>query len=104
MHPAWLNAILVGHAQVAAGLTIDAPVLTLLSARSALLPRWTPEMMASDIVLVVDDIAQRSVKLAPTVTLSRIDGALHDIFLSKQPVREEAYARMTQWLGGYLRP
>lgn len=103
VHSAWLNAVLAGHAQVAAGLAIDVPVLTLLSARSALLPRWTPEMMASDIVLVVDDIARRAVKLSPTVTLSRIDGALHDIFLSKEPVRKEAYARMTQWLGGYLR-
>lgn len=102
VHPAWLNAVLAGHAQVAGGLTIQAPVLTMVSARSTMLPYWTPDMLSSDIVLVVDDIAQRSIKLAPTVTVARIDGALHDIFLSKAPVREDAYARVTQWLRGYL--
>jgi len=103
VHPGWLNAVLAGHAQVAAGLAIDAPVLTLLSARSTLLPRWVPEMASSDIVLVVDDIAQRAIKLAPTVTIARIDGALHDIFLSRKPVRDDAYAQMARWVRGYLR-
>jgi alpha-beta hydrolase superfamily lysophospholipase len=103
MHPAWLNAVLAGHAQVAAGLAIDAPVLTMLSARSIMLPRWTPEMMSSDIVLVVDNIAQRAIRLAATVTITRLDGAIHDIFLSKEPVRQEAYKRMAQWLRAYLK-
>ncbi|WP_431279328.1 alpha/beta hydrolase [Leifsonia poae] len=103
LHPGWLNAVLAGHAQVAAGLAIDAPVLTMLSARSTLSPRWTPEMMSSDIVLVVDDIAQRAIRLAPTVTVTRLDGALHDIFLSRAPVRQEAEKRMARWLRAYLR-
>lgn len=98
----WLTAVLAGHATVAAGLRIDAPVLTMVSARSTILPRWTPEMMSSDIVLVVDEIAQRALKLAPTVTVSRIDGALHDIFLSRRPVRQAAYAELRRWLRGYL--
>ncbi|PJJ65006.1 alpha/beta hydrolase [Compostimonas suwonensis] len=101
-HPAWLSAILAGHARVADGLGIDAPVLTMLSARSVLLPRWTPAMMSADIVLNVDDIAERTVRLGPTVSVVRLDGALHDIMLSIEPVREEAYAQMTRWLRGYL--
>ncbi|MFF1635594.1 alpha/beta hydrolase [Leifsonia sp. NPDC058248] len=102
VHTAWLNAVLAGHAQVAAGLAIPAPVLTLVSARSTILPRWTPEMKISDVVLVVDDIARRAITLAPTVTVGRIDGALHDIFLSSKPVREDAFARVAQWLRAYL--
>jgi alpha-beta hydrolase superfamily lysophospholipase len=103
VHPGWLNAVLAGHAQVAAGLAIDAPVFTLLSARSTILPRWVPEMLSSDIVLVVEDIAQRAIRLAPTVTIAHIDGALHDIFLSKKPVREAAYGQLARWLRAYLR-
>ncbi|GAB3585967.1 alpha/beta hydrolase [Leifsonia lichenia] len=103
VRPVWLAAVMAGHARVASGLSIDAPVLTMVSARSTILPRWTPEMMSSDIVLVVDEIAQRALKLAPTVTVSRIDGALHDIFLSRQPVRQHAYAELRRWLRGYLR-
>ncbi|WP_349864842.1 alpha/beta hydrolase [Leifsonia sp. WHRI 6310E] len=102
VHPAWLTAILAGHARVAAGLSLDVPVLTLLSARSALLPYWTPEMMSSDIVLVVQDIAKRALGLAATVTVSRIDGALHDVFLSREQPRGVAYAEMERWIRGYV--
>jgi alpha-beta hydrolase superfamily lysophospholipase len=100
-HPAWLTAILAGHATVAAGIDVGAPVLTLLSARSTLQPQWTEAMLSSDIVLVVDEIAERAVRLGPTVTVTRIDGALHDVFLSREPARAAAYGSITQWLRGY---
>ncbi|WP_434056663.1 alpha/beta hydrolase [Leifsonia sp. McL0608] len=102
VHPRWLNAVLAGHARVAAGLSIDAPALTLLSARSTILPRWTPDMMRSDIVLVVEDIAVRAVRLGSTVTVARIDGALHDVILSAPDARADAYVQITRWLRGYL--
>ena len=102
VRPGWLAAVLAGHARVAAGLAIEAPVLTMLSARSTILPYWKPEMMQSDIVLKVDDIARAALKLGPTVTVSRIDGALHDVMLSAPDVRAEAYTQLTRWLRGYL--
>ncbi|RDV45274.1 alpha/beta hydrolase [Leifsonia sp. ku-ls] len=102
VHTAWLTAVLAGHARVAAGLSIEAPVLTLLSARSTLLPYWTPEMLRSDVVLVVQDIAQRALGLGPTVTVSRVQDALHDVFLSRSPVRQAAYAAVERWMRGYL--
>ncbi|MET0932929.1 MAG: alpha/beta hydrolase [Mycetocola sp.] len=101
-HPAWLAAVLAGHARVDAGLSISAPVLTLLSSRSTLSATWSPEMLSSDIVLVVGDIAEQSLKLAPTVTVARIDGALHDVLLSPAPVRAAAYAEMARWASAYL--
>jgi len=102
VHPAWLTAVLAGHARVAAGLHIDAPVLTLLSARSTLLPYWTPDMMRSDVVLVVRDIAERALGLGPTVTVSWLEDALHDVFLSRPPVRQAAYTAVERWMRGYL--
>jgi alpha-beta hydrolase superfamily lysophospholipase len=101
IHPAWLTAILAGHATVAKGIDVGAPVLSLLSARSTMLPRWDAAMLTSDIVLVVDDIAARSLRLAPEVAVARIDGALHDVFLSREPARAAAYAAITHWLEGY---
>jgi len=100
-HPAWLHAVLVGHAAVAAGIDVGAPVLTLLSARSTLQTQWTEEMRSSDVVLVVDEIAERALKLGPDVTVARIDGAIHDVMLSRAPVRAAAYAAITRWLRGY---
>ncbi|GAA2037197.1 alpha/beta hydrolase [Agromyces tropicus] len=100
-HPAWLTAILAGHATVAAGIDVGAPVLTLLSTRSVLQATWDDAMLSSDIVLVVDEIARQSLKLGPNVTVARIDGALHDVFLSREPARAAAYAAVTRWLEGY---
>ncbi|MBX0301776.1 alpha/beta hydrolase [Cryobacterium sp. 1639] len=100
-HQAWLNAVLEGHATVAAGLDIDAPVLVLLSKRSTILPRWSEQMRSSDSVLVVDEIARAAVRLGSTVTISRIEGALHDVVLSAEPARKAAYASLTRWLRAY---
>jgi alpha-beta hydrolase superfamily lysophospholipase len=101
VHPAWLSAVLAGHAKVAMGLHLDIPVLTLLSARSTLLPRWNPAMLSSDTALDVEIVAQRALKLGPTVSVGWLDGALHDVFLSAPEVRGLAFEQITRWLNGY---
>ena len=93
--------MLTGHATIANGVDVGAPVLSMMSARSTISPVWSPAMMTSDIVLVVEDIAERSLHLAPTVTVARLDGALHDVMLSTKPVREAAFEEITRWLRGY---
>ncbi|MGK9147563.1 alpha/beta hydrolase [Plantibacter flavus] len=102
LHPGWLNAILTGHRTVDAGLSLRIPVLTLLSARSALLPRWNDSMMHSDTALDVDAVAERALDLGDTVTIVRLDGALHDVFLSDEPVRQRAFEQIVTWGRGYL--
>ncbi|WP_353808495.1 alpha/beta hydrolase [Agromyces sp. SYSU T00194] len=97
----WLSAVLAGHARVAAGIDVGAPVLTLLSKRTTIQARWSEEMRSSDSVLVVDEMAERALRLGPSVTVERIDGALHDVFLSRPEVRQDAYARVTRWLRGF---
>lgn len=98
----WLNAVLDGHAEVADGLGIDAPVLVLLSAHSALPRKWSDELAGADTVLAVDEIAQAALKLGPSLTIERIPGALHDVFLSRTDARERAYARLEHWIRAYL--
>ncbi len=97
----WLRAITAGHATVARGLHVEAPILTLASARSIISPRWSEEMRSADIVLDVDLIARRSVQLGPVVTVVRIAGGLHDLSLSAPPVRARFYAEIDRWLAGY---
>jgi alpha-beta hydrolase superfamily lysophospholipase len=101
VHAGWFRAILRGHATVAAGLTVPAPVCVLLSARSATPARWSDDLTRADSVLVVDDIARAALKLGPSVTVERIDGALHDVFLSRHDAREEAYRRLERWVTGW---
>ena len=102
VHHGWLSAILAGHARVAGGLRIDAPVCVLISQTSAVPTRWSDELTRADTVLVVDDIARASLKLGDSVTVERIPGALHDIFLSRADARDIAYERLDRWVMGSL--
>lgn len=98
----WLNAVLAGHSKVARGLRIDIPILVLLSGASENGMFWTEAMRRTDAVLDVNSIAIRAMALGRSVTLERIDGALHDVFLSPPQVRADAYARLQRWLRGYV--
>ena len=100
----WLSAVLAGQAKVARGLQIEVPILVLLSRGSANGPFWTEEMRRTDAVLDVNIIALRALTLGRSVTVERIDGALHDVFLSPARVRTDAYARLARWLRGYADP
>lgn len=103
VHAGWLSAVLRGHRSVAEGLRISAPVCVLLSARSAIPTRWSDELTSADTVLVVDEVAKRALALGPSVTVERIDGALHDVFLSRKQARDDAYARLERWVTGWIR-
>lgn len=97
----WLSAVLAGHAKVARGLDIHAPILVLLSRDSATGLFWSEEMRRTDAVLDVNVIAARALTLGRTVTVERIEGALHDVFLSPPAVRSDAYHRLDRWLRAY---
>ncbi|GAA1981139.1 alpha/beta hydrolase [Isoptericola halotolerans] len=102
--PAWLAAIFSGHDRVSRGLSIDVPVLVLLSARSTPPVRWSDEMMRTDTVLDVAGVAARVPQLGPLTTLARIDGALHDVTLSAPEVRDAVWFETTRWFRAYVPP
>jgi len=97
----WLRAIMTGHAQVARGLHIGAPVLTLASTRTLISPRWSEDMRHADVVLDVELVVRRAVQLGSHVTVVRIPDGLHDLALSPPPVRARFYAEIDRWVAGY---
>ncbi len=97
-HPGWLAAILEGHRRVAGGVDVGCPALVLLSARSSSPFAWTPDAEETDTVLVVDDIARSATRIGRNVTIARIEGAIHDVFLSRAGARDAAFAALEQWL------
>ncbi|CEA09486.1 Alpha/beta hydrolase family protein [Arthrobacter saudimassiliensis] len=101
---AFIHAVFRGQAAVARGLHLDLPVLVLLSTRSYLQPRWSPEVRTSDVALDVNVVAHRALSLGNTVSIIRIPDAMHDVFLSLPPVRADAYAAISRWGTGYLPP
>lgn len=94
----WLAAIWRGQAAVAEGLGINIPIFMLLSARTARPTHWSVELLRADSVLTVDAIARASLSLGSCLTLQRIDGALHDVFLSAREPRDAAYAALSRFL------
>lgn len=97
----WLRAVLQGHDRVAEGLAIGCPVLVLCSTRSHFSRKWSDDLKVADIILDVEQIAKRAVRLGPVVTVVRIEGAMHDVTLSAAPARTRAFDEITRWLRAY---
>jgi alpha-beta hydrolase superfamily lysophospholipase len=100
--PGWLAAILQGHRQVAAGVDVGCPALVLLSTASTPPIAWNEAMTSTDSVLVVDDIARSATRISRLVTIARIPGAIHDVFLSREEPRAEAFRVMGEWADATL--
>ncbi|MCL1801160.1 MAG: alpha/beta hydrolase [Promicromonosporaceae bacterium] len=92
----WLRTVRLAQARVDRGLDIHAPVLLAVSGASS---HNDPELLDStDSVLDVRAIAARADKLGNDVTLSKIDGAVHDLALSDTEPRELYFAAIIDWL------
>ena len=59
----WLQAVMAGHARVAAGLGLAEPVYVMLSDRTVFGTKWAEDMTAADVVLDVEVLAQRATRL-----------------------------------------
>lgn len=101
--PGFLAAVFAGQERVARGLGLDLPVLVMLSDRSYLAPQWRDDAASADVAINVDTVAHRALSLGENVTIVRVPGAMHDVFLSPAAVRQRAYARMAAWTTGALR-
>lgn len=97
----WAKAVLAGHAAVERRLDIRAPTLVMLSDRTRIQIEWSAELMEADAVIDVEETANRALRLGRRVAVFRYPGAIHDVFLSRRLVREEAYRDLAAWLRGY---
>ena len=98
----WLRAIRLGHDELHSGLEVGCPALVLSSAGT----RWPKEMGEDahgfDIVLEVPQIRQWATALGSRVTYVAIEGARHDVVLSRPEPRATAYAELERWLSAYV--
>jgi alpha-beta hydrolase superfamily lysophospholipase len=103
VYAGWLRAIRTGQARVAAGLDVPAPVLVLSSARSAHPTSIDdPAVFSTDIVLDVEQIRRRAPLLGRHVTLAQVDGAMHDVTLSRPAVRKAVFDEVARFLSAYV--
>jgi alpha-beta hydrolase superfamily lysophospholipase len=102
VYAGWLRAIRTGHAELHRGIEVGCPVLVLTSGAT----RWPTEMgddvHGHDIVLEVEHIRRWAPKVGRHVTVVSIEGARHDVVLSREPVRSQVYDEIGRWLTAYV--
>lgn len=98
----WLHAIHQGHERIQQGLHLVSPVLVMHSGCSYRDDDWSEEYTRCDGVLNVEHIREYGANLGENVRLEQIDGGLHDLVLSHQPVRDNVYEKMFEFLDAKL--
>ncbi|PWH87248.1 alpha/beta hydrolase [Brumimicrobium oceani] len=93
----WIGAIRKGHKNLKKS-DIKSPVLVMHSSSSERISKYSEKATHQDIVLDIEDIKRVGEKLGSQVTLLEIEDGLHDLFLSKEPVRNKAFQEMFDWL------
>lgn len=102
VYAGWLAAIRSAHAELHRGLDIDCPILVLTSGRTAYPSEMTEDVHTSDIVLEVRQIRRWSPALGRHVSVVSIDGARHDVTLSREPVRKRVYDELDRFVRAYV--
>jgi alpha-beta hydrolase superfamily lysophospholipase len=98
----WLAAIRRGHAALHRGLALPFPALVLSSTRSTVPTELGDDVHSTDIVLDVGQIRRWAPALGHHVTYVGIDGARHDVFLSREGPRTRAYHELERWLSAFV--
>jgi alpha-beta hydrolase superfamily lysophospholipase len=102
VYAGWLRAVRRGHKRVHRGLDVRAPILMLTSGTSSQPREWDDSVTSSDIVLDVEQMWRWAPRLGRHLTMVRVDGALHDVTLSREPVRKLAFDQIGRWLSAYV--
>jgi alpha-beta hydrolase superfamily lysophospholipase len=99
----WINAIHNGHLKIANGVSIGKPILIMHSSISVHPVKWSEEMFKGDAILNVDDIVEKSKLIdAPHKDVISFVGAMHDLVLSRKPIRDFLFESIFEWLDKFL--
>lgn len=98
----WSRAIMDAQDELKSNSNIKQPVLLLHSSDSYLPKKHEDRVFKSDIVLNVEHMKEIGPKLGNNVTMVEIEHGMHDLFLSRKPVREHALKEMLVWLNNAI--
>lgn len=93
----WIRAVHNAQERLAQGITINKPVLVLHSAKSIDEKKWSDAFFTGDAVLNVGDVARQAQNIVGQYSIQAVQGGMHDLILSKQPVRDEVYSTIFNW-------
>jgi alpha-beta hydrolase superfamily lysophospholipase len=100
----WVNAIHQGHSEITKGVRVNKPILILHSLISVYPLQWSEEMFDGDAILNVKDIIEKSRLIdSPNKDVIGFGGAMHDLVLSRKPVRNLVFGAIFEWLDKNLK-
>lgn len=102
VYAGWLRAVRRGHARLHRGLGLPFRVLVLTSGGTARSAEVTEEAHTHDLVLDVRQMRRWAPALSSGVTIVSVEGARHDVVLSRPAARERVYEELERWTGAYL--
>jgi alpha-beta hydrolase superfamily lysophospholipase len=102
VYAGWLRAIRNGHAELHRGLDVRCPVLVISSGRSSSPAEMGDDVHGTDIVLDVTQIRQWATAFGSHVTYVAVEGARHDVVLSRPGPREKVYEAIETWRTAYV--
>lgn len=94
----FIRALHLGHNEIKNRLHITQPILVMHSDKSIQSKSWREDFYYSDSVLDVGDIEKYSYFLGNKVKTIAIKDGMHDLVLSRAPVRNEVYRNLFDWL------
>lgn len=94
----FVHAIHQAQKEIHQGVSLSIPTLIMHSSKSSYPLRFNHDAQSSDIILEVKDMIKYANKMSGDITLCGIQDGVHDLVLSKKPVRETVYRELFQWL------
>ena len=99
----WIRGVHRAQLELHKGFHINSPVLVLHGDCSDDDDEWSENQMHCDGVLDVEHIEMWAPKVGTKVTTETVAGGLHDLYLSRKDVRDEAYAKTFRFIDESLR-
>lgn len=94
----WVRAIHKAQQELHRGFHINLPTLVMHGDCTEKGEEWSENYMHCDGVLDVEHIEKWAPKVGPNVKTETVAGGLHDLFLSRKAVRDEAYAKAFRFI------
>lgn len=99
----WIRGVHRAQLELHRGFHINSPVLVMHGDCSENDDEWSDDQMHCDGVLDGEHIEMWAPKVGTKVTTETVAGGLHDLYLSRKDVRDEAYAKTFSFIDESLR-
>ena len=94
----FVRAIYEAQKEIHQGVSLNVPALVMHSDQTKNPKKWHRYAQTTDVILDVKHIDKYARKMKGDITISKIKNGLHDLVLSEQPVRENVYQQLFDWL------